>query len=116
MDTSTYVDQGVSFLRDGYNSVNNLPGALLVALAAAILMQSWKQLLPISLLATFVYLAIQTLAPVLTSHAAFHLPQIMDTPFWRNAAVLFVGNLIIVSVFFFIKSLIFRRPAAKAAH
>ncbi|MES1157118.1 MAG: hypothetical protein ABUL73_04985 [Alphaproteobacteria bacterium] len=116
MDTSTYVDQAVSFLRDGYNSVNNLPGALLIALAAAILMGGWRQLLPITLLATAVYIAVQTLAPVLTSHAAFHLPQIMDTPFWRNAGILFVGNLIVISVFFFIKSLFVRPKAAKAAH
>lgn len=118
MDSVTpYVDQAMSFLREGFNSINNLPGALLIALAGAILMQSWRQLLPISVLAVLVHFAVQILAPVLQSRAAFHLPQIMDTPFWREAAVLLVGYLIVISVFFFLKSLVFRRAApAKAAH
>ncbi|HWA00417.1 MAG TPA: hypothetical protein VG841_08900 [Caulobacterales bacterium] len=117
MDTITpYIDPVFDFLKSGFNSINNLPGALLIAVAAAILMQSWKQWLPVSALAVVVQVAVERLAPVLTSHASFQLPQIMEQPFWVQCASRLVGYAIVIAIFFFLKSLVLKRPAAKHAH
>ncbi len=114
MESGSYVDQALSFLRDGFNDINQVQG-LLIALAATVFMQTWRQLLPIALLAVVVHIGVDLLAPVLASDAAFRLPPLMEGEFWRQVAGLFVGYVIVISVFFFIKSLLLRRPAA-AAH
>jgi hypothetical protein len=108
---NSYIDSALSFLRDGFNDINQVQG-LLIALAATVFMQSWRQLLPVSLLAVVVHIGVNLLAPVLANDAAFRLPPIMEGDFWRMAAGLFVGYVIVISVFFFVKSLLLRRPAA----
>jgi hypothetical protein len=40
------------------------------------------------------------------------LPPIMEETFWTQVLVLFLGYLIIIGVFFLLKSLLFRRQAA----
>src|SRR5688572_19707930 len=99
MDSANYLDQAVSFLREGFNNINQVQG-LLIALAATIFMQSWRQWLPISLLAVIIHIAVDLLAPVLAENAAFRLPPLMEPEFWRSAGALFVGYLIVIAVFF----------------
>ena len=110
-----YLQAVLDFFREGYDSINNLPGALIVALVAVLFMQSWKQLLPMAVLSVVALEAIQILAPVLTSHAAFHLPPIMEVPFWRHAGVLFVGYVVVIAVLFLIKTMLLPKPQAKHA-
>jgi ABC-type glycerol-3-phosphate transport system permease component len=45
---------------------------------------------------------------VVAYHSAFRLPPLMEPHYWRYAAVLFVGYLIVIGVFFFIKRLFLR--------
>ncbi len=115
MEQTTIIDDIVSFLRSGFGEVNQVQG-LLIALAATVFMGSWKQWLPIGLLAAVVHIAVDTLAPVLANGAAFRLPDIMSEEFWRWAAILFVGYLIVIAVFFFIKRLLLRSGSAAKAH
>lgn len=114
MDSAnSYLGQALDFLREGFADVNQVQG-LLIALAATIFMQSWRQWLPISLLATIIHIAVDLLAPVLAENAAFRLPPLMEGAFWREAGTLFVGYLVVIGVFFLIKSLLLRRSAAPA--
>ena len=117
MDTSTYVDQAVQSLRDGFANINN-PRGLLIALVAVIFMGSWRQWLPLALLATVAHLVIEQIAPVLSGRGGqLSLPpNLMEQSFWIHAGVLLLGYLLVTALFFFLKSLIFRRSAAKAAH
>jgi hypothetical protein len=109
------VDQAVSYLREGFANINN-PKGLLIALAAVIFMGSWKQWLPIALVATIIHIAIERLAPVLAGgNGEVTLPPLMEEGFWTQVLVLFLGYLIITGVFFLIKSMLFR-GGAKAAH
>lgn len=106
------VNQALDVLREGFANINN-PKGLLIALAAVLFMGSWKQWLPIALGATVVHLAIDTLMPVLNnSGGQVALPPLMETNFWVNTGVLFVGYLVVIGVFFFIKGMIFRKSAA----
>jgi hypothetical protein len=111
-----YVDQAVAWLRDGFANINN-PKGLLIALAAVLFMGSWKQWIPIGLVATVIHIIIERLAPVLAGDGGNVTlpPDLMQETFWTRALVLFLGYLVIIGVFFLIKSMLFR-GGAKAAH
>lgn len=102
----------LDFLREGFSSVNAVQG-LIIALIAAILASAWSRIWAVALGATVVHLIADALIPVIARHAAFRLPPLMDLPYWRTAAALFVGYLIVISVLMFIKRM-FLSPAAHA--
>ena len=105
------VDQAIAHLRDGFGTINN-PKGLLIALAATLFMGSWKQWLPISVFAVIIHIAIEQLAPVLAGGGGdVRLPELMSEAFWTQALVLFLGYLVIIGVFFLVKSMLFRRAA-----
>ncbi|MFO1018526.1 MAG: hypothetical protein U1E03_13075 [Hyphomonadaceae bacterium] len=107
-----FVDQAVAYLRDGFGTINN-PKGLLIALAATIFLGSWRQWIPVALVATVIHIAIERLAPVLAgSGGDVTLPPLMEEAFWTQVLVLFLGYLIIIGIFFLIKGLIFRKSSA----
>jgi hypothetical protein len=107
------VDQAVAYLRDGFGTINN-PKGLLIALAAVIFMGSWRQWIPIALVATIIHIAIEILAPVLAGGGGQVTlpPDLMQESFWTRALVLFLGYMVITGIFFLIKSMLFRKSAA----
>jgi hypothetical protein len=110
-----YVDQAVAILRDGFANANN-PKGILIALAAVVFVSSWRQWLPVALVATIIHVAIDQLAPVLAGGGgSVTLPPLMETSFWTQTGVLFVGYAIVIAVFFLIKGMFFK-GGAKAAH
>ncbi|HVY84019.1 MAG TPA: hypothetical protein VG943_02730 [Caulobacterales bacterium] len=112
-----YVDQALGYLRDGFANINN-PRGLLIALVAVIFMGSWRQWLPLAAVATVFHIIIGQLAPVLgNGHGSLTLPpDLMEQGFWVRAGVLLLGYLIVIGVFFFVKSMLFKGGSAKAAH
>lgn len=108
-----FVDQAMQVLRDGFAQIND-PKGLLIALAATVFLQSWRQWLPVSLIAVAVHIAIEVLAPVLQGGGEFRLPPLTETFFWQRVGILFVGYLIVIAVFFFIKRLLLRGGGAAA--
>ena len=116
-EVQPFIDNAVQILRDGFANINGNPRGLLIALVATIFMQTWRQWAPIALVAVVVHIAVDVLAPVLSSnrHGDLRLPPLMDQQFWINGGVLFVGYLIVIGVFFLIKNMIFR-GGPKAAH
>ncbi|MGE0597043.1 MAG: hypothetical protein AB7P07_11790 [Hyphomonadaceae bacterium] len=110
-----FVDQAVAYLRDGFANINQ-PKGLLIALVVTIFMGSWRQWVPLSLVAVLIHIIVDLMIPVLSDGADFALPPLMEEGFWTQAGVLFLGYLIVIGVFFLIKSLLFRSGAAKPAH
>jgi hypothetical protein len=106
------LDQFVALLREGFGEVNGVKG-ILIALAATVFMNSWKQWLPLGVVATLVHIAIAWIAPVLQGGGQIRLPNFLEEAFWAQAGVLFVGYVVIIGVFYFIKTLLLR---GKAAH
>jgi hypothetical protein len=102
----------LSFLREGFDSVNAVEG-LVIALVAAIIAPAWDRIWAVALGATLVHLIADVLIPVVARHAAFRLPPLMDLSYWRTVIALYVGYLIVIAVLMFIKRT-FLSPAAHA--
>ena len=96
-----------AFLREGFNQVNALEG-LLIALVASLFVPAWKRVFAVALGATLVTIVLNVLLPVLADHAAFRLPPLMEPGFWRFVLVLFLGYLVVISVFFLLKRIFLR--------
>jgi hypothetical protein len=102
----------LDFLKAGFTEVNALQG-LLIALFATVLMKRWAQIFAISLGAAAFYVVVEWIIPIATQGAAIKLPEIVNVEFWKHVGTLFVGFVIIVSMFFAVKSVVFRPAAAK---
>ena len=98
------------FFRAGFNQVNAVEG-LVIALIAALFVPAWSRVWAVALGAVLVTVILNVMLPVLADHATFHLPPLMEPGFWRFMAVLFVGYLIVIGVFFFLKRLFLRETA-----
>ena len=109
---AAYFDQAIQFMRDGFAEVNNRGRAyaLIIALVATFVLTSYRNILYVTAGATLAYLALEIMLPVLADGAAFQLPpDLLQMSYWRKAASLFVGYLIIISVFYLIKRVVLRR-------
>ena len=109
IELTHFLNVVLNFFREGFAQVNAVEG-LVIALVATLLASAWNRVWSVALGATVVHLIANTLIPVMTNHATFRLPEIMQMPYWRTALSLFVGYLVVISVFMFIKRL-FLTPA-----
>ena len=107
----TYLNPILTFLQRGFDQVNAVQG-LLIALFATVLMARWAQLFGVALGASLINVVADTIVPIVTRHADIKLPPVMHPTFWNYAASLYVGFVIIIAMFFAVKS-VFLRPAAK---
>lgn len=109
-----YLTMALDFLRAGFNDVNQSTQGLLIALAAAIFMQNWKQLIGMALLAVILTLAVEALVPVLAQGARFQLPAVFEAEFLRIQLARLVGYVVIIAIFFAIKRALFKAAPATA--
>jgi hypothetical protein len=108
MDFNHMLNTIWDFFRTGFQQVNAVEG-LVIALVAALLVPAWHRLWAIALGATVVTLVLDTLIPVVAYHQQFRLPpNLLEVSYWMHALVLFVGYLVVIGVFFFIKRLFLR--------
>jgi hypothetical protein len=106
MDFQHYLNVVLDFFREGFQSVNYVQG-LIIAVIAAFMLADWGGLFAIALGATIVHLIANIIIPVVANHAAFKLPDdLMQLVYWRHALALFVGYVIVIGVFFFIKNMV----------
>lgn len=103
METVTpYLSDAYSFVQGGFNTVNSQILALVIALAAAVLMKEWKKIWMMALGATIIQILVASLIPVLGG-GAFRLPPLVTVGFWMGALATYIGMLIVIAVFFFVK-------------
>ena len=107
MDFAHIVNSVWDFFREGFNQVNAIEG-LIIALVAALFVPAWHRVWAVALGATLVTIILNVLLPVLADHAAFRLPPLMEPNFWRFVAVLFVGYIVVIGVFFMLKRIFLR--------
>lgn len=98
----------LAFMRAGFNEINAVQG-LVIALVAALMLSTLKRLVMVIIAATLVHLGVDLLLPVLTEGQGLRLPPVLEGWYWRYATVLLVGYLVVISIFAFIKRLLFRR-------
>jgi len=106
-----YINAAIEAMQDGFLRINQ-PQGLIIALIAALLMPGWRQWPIFALLATAVHLAVDHLPQVLGTG---RLPDnLIQESFWTDALGYFIGYLIIIGVFFFVKSLVSKRSGGHA--
>jgi hypothetical protein len=94
--------QAYDFIHGGFATVNAQVGLLIIALIAAFLMKEWKQLWTMALMAVIVQIVAMTVMP-LFSHGKFALPDFITIGFWASFAALYIGFVIVIAAFFFVK-------------
>ena len=102
------VNAVLDFFRAGFDQVNAVQG-LIIALVAALVLPDWRRLPLFSIAAAMVHILVDTLLPVLANGAGLALPDILHLSFWRYAASLIAGYLVVIAVLFVLRRLIVRR-------
>ena len=95
----------LGFAREGLAEVNAVLG-LLVAAIAALTLSKWARLPVIAAGAVIAHIVLQSLAPVIAEVGGLHLPPLLEARFWREAAALFVGYLVVIGILFAIKRVV----------
>jgi len=115
---SAYLHDILDFFRDGFRDgfahVNGALG-LIIAIFAAYLMSEWKRIWAVALGATLAHLISVIMIPVLANERSFQLPpDLLEVSYWKTAAALFLGYLVVIAVFFFVKTRLL--PGGSEAH
>lgn len=109
-----YLHVVIAFFREGFHEgfarVNALLG-LIVAIFAAYMMPAWKRIWAITLGAAVGYLVAAWALPILDNRAPFRLPSgLMELSYWRAALMLYLGFLVVITIFFFLKTRVLPKP------
>jgi hypothetical protein len=106
-----FLDGVLMLFRSGFNQVNAYLG-LIIALIAAFQLASWKKLWEIALAATAFHIVALMLAPAIDHGAAIRLPALLEPGFWRNLLAIYVGYVILIALFFFLRTRLLKPAAA----
>jgi hypothetical protein len=106
-----FLDAVMVFLRGGFNQVNAILG-LLIALFAAFQLSSWRKLWEIALVAVLIHIVALMLAPVIANGAPIRLPPILEVAWLRNLLAIYVGYIILIALFFFMRTKLLKPAAA----
>jgi hypothetical protein len=97
-----FFNAATAYMQTGFYRINAVQG-LLIAMFAAYLMPAWGRIFVVAFGATLGHLILDVMLPVLANNAAFRLPPIVDPEYWRYALALYVGYLLVITVFYVIK-------------
>ena len=97
----------LSYFQAGFYRVNGVQG-LLIAAVFAYMMPRWGRLLVTALGAVVAHAVLDVMVPVLARSAAFQLPPLVEIEDWKYLLSIYAGYLIVISVFFLVKSLLLR--------
>jgi hypothetical protein len=111
MDLQAYLLDAYNFVHTSFASVNSQVALLLVALIAALLMKSWKQLWAMAFIALVLDILVLVFMPLLT-HGQFHLPDILALPTLIGFLELYIGLVIVIAIFFLVKSMFVKASKA----
>jgi hypothetical protein len=106
-----YLDAVLELFRAGFNQVNALLG-LFVALVAAFQLAGWRKLWEMALAATLFHIVALMMAPAIDHGASIRLPALLDVAFWRNMLAIYVGYLILISLFYFLRTRLLKPAGA----
>ncbi len=98
-------------LRLGFNQVNAVLG-LIIALIAAFQLSAWKKLWEIAVAALAFHIVALMLAPAIDHGAAIRLPALTDLTTWRNWLAIYVGYVILIALFYFLRTRLLKPAAA----
>lgn len=91
-----------TYLEVGFAQVNVVQG-LLIAMVVAFMMYRWSTVFAAAVGAVVLHIVIDALLPVLNNTGAFRLPPIIEGDYWRYLLALYLGYLVVISVFYVVK-------------
>ena len=98
-----FLNEILDFFRAGFNHVNALLG-LIIAIVCTVQLAHWKKLWEIAIAATLVHVIAEVLLPVIDHNAPLRLPPLLDVEFWQYVLALYLGYVVVIAVFFFVKT------------
>ena len=112
MDTIIYyLNPVLDLFRVGFNQVNALLG-LIIALIASFQLSAWKKLWEMALAALAFHIVAMMLAPSIDHGAPIRLPAMLDLTVWRNWLAIYVGYVILIALFYFLRTRLLKPAAA----
>ncbi len=105
-DLMQYVQPVLDFLANGFNQVNAVQG-IIIGVIAAFVLRSYGRILVVALIATIVHVVVDVALPAIQG-AALTLPPLADVGWWKYVATLYVGYLVVITVFYILKRLLIR--------
>jgi hypothetical protein len=105
------LDDILMVFRTGFNQVNVFIG-LIIALIAAFQLAGWKKIWEVALAAVLIHLIALIIAPVIDHGAQPHLPPLFENYFLRNLLALYVGYVILIALFYFLRTRLMKPAAA----
>jgi len=97
--------------RSGFNQVNAYLG-LIIALIASFQLSHWKKLWEVALAALLFHILALILAPVIDHGAPMRLPALLDVGVLRNWLAIYIGYVILIALFFFLRTRLLKPAAA----
>jgi hypothetical protein len=101
----------LDLFRSGFNQVNAVLG-LIIALIAAFQLAAWRKLWEMALAALAFHIIAQMLAPAIDHGAAIRLPALLDLTTWHNWLAIYVGYVVLIAVFYFLRTRLLKSVAA----
>ena len=95
----------LGYFQAGFYHVNGVQG-LLIAGVLAYSMPTWQRLPSTAVVAVIAQVILGVMLPVLANGSALKLPPLVEVGYWKYLAELFAGYLLVVALFFFVKSLV----------
>jgi len=112
-DAMYYVNWILDFFREGFAQVNAVLG-LLIAVYFAYRMPEWKRLWALALGAVVTHIIASVLIPVIDHGASFRLPPLLETGFIQSVIALYLGYVVAIAAFFFVKQNVLSGSGGKA--
>lgn len=91
-----------NYLQTGFAHVNVVQG-LLIAIVAAILTYRWSSVFIVAIGAVVVHVLVDALLPVLNNAGEFRLPPVVDGAYWNYLLALYLGYVVVITVFYIVK-------------
>ena len=98
----------MAYMQTGFTQINAVQG-LLIAAVAAYFMHVWSNVFAVALGATVVHAVFDVMLPVLANGAQFRLPPLVDNAYWSYLLALYVGYLLVITVFYVVKRVALNR-------
>ena len=105
----------LEYFQSGFSSVNAAQG-LIIGAVAAYVMPQWRRLPVIVACAVIGHVALDVMLPVLAKSGSFRLPPLLEVDYWRYLLQLYAGFLVVVSVFYLVKSLLVQGGGHQHGH
>jgi hypothetical protein len=113
MDTiQHFLTPVLDLFRSGFNQVNVVLG-LIIALIASFQLSAWRKLWEMALAALVFHIIALMLAPAIDHGAQIRLPALLDLTTWHNWLAIYVGYVVLIVAFYFLRTRLLKTVAAR---